>query len=191
MPGLTPEDESGFANLAAGLKYALIYDPENEFIFTAGARYEIPSGKLDLGGIRFQGTGKGLLDLFLSSEKRFDKLGVEAGFGWTIPFDTNRQSGLVHYHAHFDYELFRNFFPVFEYNGYTVANKGRERALDFEGVDVFNLGNNGGGTVSTMAAGFRYRFNSHLQFGTAWEWVVGGREDLIDWRYQFDFVLSL
>lgn len=185
------EDESGFANIALGLKYALLYNPEDEFILTVGTKYEIPSGKLDLSGIRFQGTGKGLLDLFVSAEKRFDsKLGVEASFGWTIPFDTNRQSGLVHYHAHLDYELFENFFPTFEYNGYTVANKGRERALDFEGVDVFNLGNNGGGTVNTLAAGFRYRFNDNVQFGTAWEWSVG-RADLIEYRYQFDFVISL
>lgn len=184
------EDQSGFANIAAGLKYALLYNPEDEFIFTVGARYELPSGNLDLGGIRFQGGGDGLLDLFLSTEKRFDKLGLEGGFGWTIPFDGHRTSGMVHYHAHIDYELLPNFFPLFEYNGYTVANSGSERQLDFEGVDVFNLGNDGGGTVSTFAAGFRYQFTDNVQVGTAWEWSVGRREDLMKYRYQLDFVIS-
>jgi hypothetical protein len=80
-------------------------------------------------------------------------------------------------------------FPILEYNGYTVANKGRERDLDFEGVDVFNLGNNGGGTVNTFSAGFRYKFSEHVQLGTAYEWSVG-RQDLLDYRVQTDLVIS-
>lgn len=184
------EDENGFANIAVGLKYALLYDPDHDFIFTVGTKYEAPSGNLDLNDVHFQGTGKGLQDLFFSSEKRFGKLGIENNFGWTIPYDTVRQSGLVHYHAHLDYELLPKFFPTFEFNGYTVANKGRKRALDFEGVDVFNLGNNGGGTVLTFAPGFRYKFNKHVQMGTAWEFSAG-RHDLIEYRYQVDCVISL
>ena len=185
----TLEDEDGFANIALGLKYALLYRPEDKFIFTVGTKYEIPSGHIELNDIEFQGSGKGLLDLFFSTEKRYDRLGLEGSFGWTIPFDTVRQSGLVHYHAHIDYEVFKNFFPMLEYNGYTVANKGRKRSLDFEGVDVFNLGNNGGGTVNTFAAGFRYRFTKNVQLGAAYEWSVG-RQDLIDYRVQTDLVVS-
>jgi hypothetical protein len=105
----TLEDESGFANIALGLKYALLYRPEDEFILSIGSKYEIPSGKIDVNGVRFQGGGKGLTDLFLSTEKRYDRLGLEGSFGWTIPFDTVRQSGFVHYHAHINYELLKNF----------------------------------------------------------------------------------
>lgn len=188
-PDKTLEHDSGFANLAFGLKYALLYNPEKKFLLTVGTRYEAPTGGLELNRIRFQGTGKGLLDLFTSTEKRWGKLGVEGGFGWTIPFDTVRQSGLIHYHAHVDYELLKNFFPTFEYNGYTVANKGRERALDFEGGDVFNLGNNGGGTVNSFAPGFRFKFNDHVQVGSAFEFTVG-RQDLTDYRVQADMVIS-
>lgn len=186
----TLEDENGFANLALGLKYALLYDPENDFIFTVGSKFEVPSGNLDLNGVKFQGGGGVLQDLFYSTEKRFGKVGLEHSFGWTIPYDTVRQSGLVHYHGHVNYQLLTKLFPTLEFNGYTVANKGRKRELDFEGVDVFNLGNNGGGTVLSLATGFRYQFSQHVQFGTAWEWSVG-RGDLMDYRYQCDLVISL
>lgn len=185
----TLEDENGFANLAVGLKYALLYRPEDQFILSVGTKYEAPTGNLDLNGVKFQGGGSGLQDLFVSTEKRFGKLGLESSFGWTIPYDTVRQSGLIHYHAHADYELLPKFFPTFEFNGYTVANRGRKRDLNFEGGDVFNLGNNGGGTVLTMAAGFRYQFTEHVQLGTAWEWSVG-RADLMDYRYQCDLVIA-
>lgn len=188
-PEKTLDHDSGFANLAFGLKYALLYNPEKEFILTVGTRYEAPTGSLELNDIDFQGSGAGLLDLFTTAEKRWGRFGLQSSFGWTIPFDTVRSSGLVHYHAHVDYELFRNFFPTFEYNGYTVANKGRERGgLDFEGVDVFNLGNNGGGTVNTFAPGFRYRFCDHVMLGTAFEFSAG-RHDLIDYRVQTDLVV--
>lgn len=189
-PEKTLDHDAGFADLAFGLKYALLYYPEKDFIFTVGTKYEAPTGTLELNDIHFQGSGKGLQDLFFSTEKRWGKLGVEGGFGWTIPYDTVRNSGLVHYHAHVDYEILKNLFPTFEFNGYTVANKGRERALNFEGVDVFNLGNDGGGTVLTFAPGFRYKINSHVQVGTAYEFSVG-RHDLIDYRVQADMVISL
>lgn len=188
-PDRTLTHQSGTANLAFGLKYALIYKPEDKFIFSVGTKYEAPTGNIKLNGIHFQGNGSGLLDLFATTEKRWGKVGVQTSFGWTIPFDTDHTSGLVHYHAHVNYELFKNFFPTFEYNGYTVANKGRYRSLDFEGVDVFNLGNNGGGTVNTFAPGFRYRFNDHVQFGSAFEFSVG-RQDLTDYRVQTDMVIS-
>lgn len=188
-PEKTLTHDSGFANLAMGLKYALIYNPEKKFILTVGSKYEAPTGSLKLNGIHFQGSGSGLMDLFTTTEKRWGKFGVEAGFGWTIPFDTAHNSGLIHYHAHVDYELLKNFFPTFEYNGYTVANRGRNRKLDFEGGDVFNLGNDGGGTVNTFAPGFRYRFNDHVQFGSAFEFSVG-RQDLTDYRVITDLVIS-
>lgn len=188
-PEKTLTHDSGFANLAFGLKYALIYKPEKKFLFTVGTKYEAPTGSLKLNGIHFQGNGSGLMDLFATTEKRWGKFGAQSSFGWTIPFDTAHNSGLIHYHAHVDYELLKNFFPTFEYNGYTVANRGRNRKLDFEGVDVFNLGNDGGGTVNTFAPGFRYKFNDHVQFGSAFEFGVG-RTDLIDYRYIADLVIS-
>ena len=57
-------DESGFANISLGLKYALINDPQNETILTAGIEYEPPIGNLRTAGISLQGDGDGLVDLF-------------------------------------------------------------------------------------------------------------------------------
>ena len=51
----TLPDTDGFANIAFGFKYAILSDPENEGILTAGLRYEIPIHDLDTGGIELQG----------------------------------------------------------------------------------------------------------------------------------------
>lgn len=182
------EDEDGFANLAAGLKYALLSRPQEEAIVTAGFTVEVPTGDLNLSGVRFQGGGNGMLNPFLTGAKRFGRFGFQASTGLNIPFDANEHSLLFHYHAHADYELLKGLFAVLEYNGYSVLNHGRERQLNFEGVDVFNLGNTGGGTVQTIAAGGRYRLTEHWQIGTAGEWHISSRSDLFDWRYQVDLI---
>src|SRR5688572_20190245 len=47
--------DDGWADIAAGVKYALIRNDEHQFILTPGVKFEIPTGSLDV----FQGNGDG------------------------------------------------------------------------------------------------------------------------------------
>lgn len=48
-------DQTGWANLAAGLKYALVDDAEKQLLITPGLTFELPTGNTDV----LQGRGKG------------------------------------------------------------------------------------------------------------------------------------
>ncbi len=69
-------DTDGFLNISFGFKYALISDPKNDRILTVGVEYEAPTGSLSTAGIQLQGSGDGLIDLFVTGAQGFGKLGV-------------------------------------------------------------------------------------------------------------------
>ncbi|MCW5730161.1 MAG: hypothetical protein KIT20_05345 [Alphaproteobacteria bacterium] len=183
-------DDSGFANISFGFKYAVISDPAQDLIVTLGAEYEPPSGNLKAGLIRLQGDGDGFLDLFVTGAKAFGKLGLQGSVGTNLAIDGDHDSSMLHYSAHASYELLPNFFPLVEFNGFTTISKGKRTVANFEGVDLVNFGSTESGTVATMAVGARYRFNRHFQIGAGYEFPVTEREDILNWRVYFDAVIT-
>ena len=191
----TLPDEDGFANIALGFKYALITEPETESILTAGLRYEIPINDLESGGIELQGDGNGFLNPFLTGARVIDDFGLQASVGANIALDPDKDTSILHYSLHADYELFPGFFPLIEMNGFTPIDHGDRStgALSkLDGVDLLNFGSEDRGTTVTVGGGFRYRFTDHVQFGTGAETPVTDKDDTIfDYRVYFDLVLSL
>jgi hypothetical protein len=182
-------DEEGFANLAAGLKYAVISDPKTNTILTVGAEYEAPTGNLKTGGISLQGKGDGFIDLFVTGATTFDKLGFQASIGTNLALDNDHDSSMLHYSANVNYEVLPNFFPMIELNGFTTIDKGRRTVANFEGMDLVNFGSTDSGTVVTAAVGARYRFNENVMVGIGYERPVTDREDLLNWRVYADLVI--
>lgn len=183
-------DERGFANISAGLKYALYSDPQTQSILTIGAEYEPPTGTIKTGGISLQGEGDGFVDLFISGARAWDRFGLQANVGINAALDNDHNSSLIHYSLHADYELFPNFFPIFEINGITTLDKGNRTAANFEGFDLVNFGSTNAGTVITAAAGMRLRFNENVQLGIGYERPITDREDIIDWKFYADLVFT-
>ena len=184
-------DTSGFANISAGLKYALHSDAKDQSILSIGIEYEPPTGDIKTGGISLQGRGSGLLDLFVTGAKAWGKFGLQGSLGVNLAMDSDHDSSMLHWSGHADYELFQNFFPMFEINGFTTIDHGRRtRGVNFEGVDLVNFGSTDSGTVVTLAGGFRYRFSPHIQMGAGYESTVTGRKDLLDDRIYVDLVIS-
>jgi uncharacterized membrane protein YeaQ/YmgE (transglycosylase-associated protein family) len=179
----------GWANLAGGLKYAIIDDKADAFILTPGVTFEIPNGDNEI----FQGKGNGVWNFFLSTEKGFGDFHVLANAGFVIPNDTNADSTLFHYHVQFDYYACRYFKPFVVMNGYTVLKAGNYVPLTTEGYDLVNFGSSlsdgttqitlGGGfrsniwsvMVSRKLAAFRERFilTLHLMIHILWSIIVG------------------
>lgn len=182
------EDDSGFANISLGLKYAFISEPEDDLIITAGAEYEVPTGNLETSGIELQGQGDGFLDLFLTGAKAFGALGLQASFGTNIAIDSNEDSSMLHYSAHANYEVYPNLFPMIELNGFTTIDNGNRTPGDFEGVDLVNFGATDSGTVVTLAGGLRYRLLDYLILGVGYEAPISDREDILESRTYIDAV---
>lgn len=183
-------DESGFANISAGLKYAVISDPAADAILTLGVEYEPPTGDLETGGISLQGDGDGFLNLFVTGAKAWGRVGFQGSAGVNLALDGDHDSSLLHYSAHLDLEVLPRFFPLIEVNGYTAVDDGERTAADFEGVDLVNFGATDAGTVLTVAVGARYIAADWLRFGVAYEAPVTKRRDLLDSRLYFDVVLT-
>lgn len=188
-------DESGFANIAFGFKYAIISMPEDETIVTAGLRYEIPIHDLETSGIELQGDGAGFFNPFVTGAVAFGDLGLQASVGANIAVDPDVDTSILHYSLHADYEILPGLFPLVELNGFTPIDHGNRLtgALgDVDGVDVLNFGGDDRSTTVTTGGGFRYRLNDHIQFGAGAETPITDKDDSIfDYRVYLDLVLSM
>lgn len=183
-------DEEGFANVSVGFKYALLSDPKTNTLLTVGVEYEPPTGYLKTAGISLQGRGAGFLDVFATGTRSFGALGLQGSLGYNHALDGGNDSSMVHYSAHANYEVAPGVFPLLEVNGFSVVDSGRRLGIDVEGIDVINFGTTQGGTVVTATVGARYRMNEHLQFGTGFEAPITRRDDIMQWRFYLDAVIS-
>jgi len=177
----TLKDEDGFLNIAAGFKYAVVSDPENDTFVTLGVRYEAPTGNLKTAikgvpnsDIRLQGNGDGMIDAFVTATRPIgEKAAMQVALGYDGAIDSGTNSSFLHAHLHGDYEIVKNLYGVLELNMIATADNGDEINIgSFEGEDVFNFGNKDAGTLFPLALGARYRLTDNVILGTAYEFPV-------------------
>ena len=141
--------QDGWADVALGLKYAIIDDRENHFILTPGFTFEIPLGNKDV----FQGNGSGEWNVFVSAEKGFGDFHLLSNVGLRVPNDTSDESTVFHYSLQADYYACNYFIPFVALNGFTVVDSGNALPLSSEGFDLINFGSSKSGGVNQMALG--------------------------------------
>ena len=184
------EDEEGFSNIALGFKYAFYSEPETETIASAGLRYEIPVKDLRSSGLDLMGNGSGFLNPFVTGARQFGDFGLQASFGGNIALEPSEDTSILHYSAHVDYELFEDFFPLIEFNGFTAIDNGNRSTgalSQIDGVDVLNFGSEDRDTTLLLGGGFRYLLTDHFQVGTAYEAPITDKDNTItDYRVYFD-----
>ena len=196
----TWSDESGFANLAAGLKYAFILDEANGFALAGTAMYELPTGNDDV----FQGEGAGSLNLGVQAVKLWDRFQLAGALGANLSVDGEMSSSSF-ISTHASYEVSRWFMPLVEMNWFHVLEPGDgNQAFNthvggavpavaaFEGNDLINFGASSAGEnrdLVTAAVGFRSRVLCNLDLGLAYEFPLSDKNDgLIESRWMLDAV---
>ncbi len=201
-PDTTPlwSDESGFANLAGGLKYAFIYDPANEFVVSGTLTVEIPTGNHDV----FQGEGELSTNLIVSALKMWDDFQLAGGAGVHLPFD-GQLSTTSFMSAHASYEVVPWFIPLVEVNWHHVLDAGNGRfnyfsqaggavpaVAQFEGMDLLNFGASNASAnrdFVTAAVGFRSRIVDGVDVGVAYEMpLTDQNEGVMKDRFTVDLV---
>jgi hypothetical protein len=208
-PGLDIIDTtSGWFDIAAGLKYALVKIPEHDFILTPALRFEIPVGNKRV----YSGWGDGIFIPSISAAWGIENFHVIASIGSQLPVDMGDQSTQFFYNLHLDYAVWEHFVPLVELNGYTYTDSGNGHIpiktdlgeLDLktaqavlgqpgqEGLDVRNLGSPGvaGETVLTLAVGARFPITKHVGIGAAYEFPLTSREYLINQRVTANVLLE-
>lgn len=202
-PDSTLSSDSGWANLAAGLKYAVIYNPEQQHVMSVSAIVEVPTGNTGV----FQGTGDGALNLVLSDVKLFGRLQLAGAIGGHIPFNNSAESTTGFVSAHASYWLTEWFAPLVEVNWYRVIDTGNggnrfgsqlggavPAVTQFEGGDLINLGASNAGVnrdIVTAAAGFRIKLSDNIHLGAAYELpVTNSQDNLMKNRITIDMTLT-
>lgn len=179
---LKPLAGEGFANLAAGLKYAFIYDEADRFVLSGSAVLELPTGNRDV----FQGYGDGSVNLTSSALKLHQGWQFSGATGVQLPFDTQEQAITGFASAHVSYQLTERFTPLVELNWFRVISEGEGTGhmasglADFEGGDLINLGSSHAGNnknIVTAAAGARYQLCDSISLGAAYELPLTDEND--------------
>lgn len=181
-------DESGFANLAAGLKYAFLLDPAAGRVLSGTATFELPTGNRDV----FQGEGDGAVNLIVSGLQMAGDWQFAGGAGLHLPFsDQMSTSGFVSAHA--SYEVRPWFIPLVELNWFHVLSPGDGSSrfgsqppvaaiASFEGHDLLNFGATDSGSnrdLVTAAIGFRSRLTDRVDVGVAYEIPLSDSNDSV------------
>lgn len=183
-------DSDGWLNLAAGLKYTVIRDVDNQFLAAVGFMFEPQTGESAV----FQNFGDGLFTFFGSAAKEFGCVNhAILNLGYQVPVDGAENSSFIYTQIHLDRQIGGWFYPLIELNWYhwvAGGNHGLPPALG-EGDGLLNLGTSGvaGNDLVTLAVGAKAKLNCHAEIGAAWEFPVSNRNDLIDNRLTCDFIL--
>jgi hypothetical protein len=187
-PGSGSEDE-GWLNINVGLKYLLVRDVEDQFLWSAGFMYEPQTGE----GAVFQSQGHGVMTAFTTAGKQFgDYYHTLGTVGYQFGLDPNQNSGFIYTSLHLDRQICGWFYPLVEMNWFhyvSGGDRGLPSALG-EGDGLLNLGTSGvsGNDLVTVAGGFKAVLGDHLETGIAWEVPVSNRKDLIDNRLTFEVI---
>ena len=179
----------GWADIAAGVKYVLIRDVDNQFLLSTGIIYEAHNGSLRV----FQGNGQGIWNPYLTGGKELANGGhFIANAGFHLPADDFDNSTSFWYSLHYDHPLTEKLSALAEMNGIVYTKSGGALPVNFEGGDWINLGatNVAGNDFISMAFGADYKINECLSFAGVWEFPVTNRKDLMDSRTTVTLTLT-
>lgn len=139
----------GWLDIGGFLQYTLIADCEDQFLLTAGMRWDSPSGSSQI----FQGHPPWVLAGYLTAGKELGEFHVLGTTGYQFPAGSgDRTSNLFYTNVHLDRRFFGWLYPLVEFNWsyHTTAVN-----LDFPNRGFFDLGNfESTGNIVTVAAGF-------------------------------------
>jgi hypothetical protein len=200
-PDDTFAEESGWADLAAGLKY--VFHRSEDTVASVKLVAELPTGDDEA----WQGNGDGAIDPAVAAVTKIGKLQLQGTIGYIQAINDERSSELYNsWHA--SYEIADGLFPVIELNHVHVTDAGDGGArfdahvdggvpsvARFEGGDLVNLGASNADDNAdfiSVAVGLRYNTCSAATVGIAYEVPLTGDEDsLMDHRITADVIIKL
>jgi hypothetical protein len=188
-PGAGGSETDGFLNVAAGLKYLIIRDVPDQFLWSVGAQFEPQTGE----GRVLQSQGDGVWTAFTTAGKQLGEWHVLGTFGYQFPADRSQNSSFYYASAHLDRQVCHFLYPLVEFNWFHYdhgGNRGIPPSFG-EGDGLLNIGTSGvaGNDLTTVAFGLKAAICPNLETGAAWEIPITGRKDLIDNRVTFEVIV--
>lgn len=183
-------DETGWNDLAVGLKYALLVDHTNDFLLSTGLKWRLSNGHADI----LHGNVDELTP-FISAYKGWGKFNVIADVAGRLAMDEHRGNHLLSWNLNANYEIIeRFFFPVVEFHGVHYLSNGDRLPLSDGGLDYANIGSNNvaGSSVFWGGIGARWNIADHISWGAVWEFPMQSTQanDLFEHRITTDLILT-
>ncbi|MDO8348837.1 MAG: hypothetical protein Q7T30_01280 [Planctomycetota bacterium] len=181
--------DEGWNDLAAGVKYVLLFDRAQEYVVTPGIRYQASNGHLGVlqGGVEEASP-------FVSFAKGFGDAHLLGNVTLRIPFDGDKGNTVGHWDVHFDYDVNPRsevvFAPTVEVHGVHYIEDGAS-TLNVGGLDYTNLGSQPAESfVSWCGLGARVEFGTRYEFGAVYEFALTDPDDdIMDKRITVDFLV--
>jgi len=182
---------NGWLNLAAGLKYAVVRDVEDQFLVSVGLMFEPQTGESAV----YQGQGTGLFTFFGTVGKEFGTCNhAILNLGYQVPVDESQNSSFYYTQLHLDRQMVGWIYPLVELNWFhwvASGDHGLPPALG-EGDGLLNLGTSGvaGNDLVTCAVGLKAKLSPHADVGAAWEFPISNQNvGLLGNRLVAEFIL--
>jgi hypothetical protein len=189
--GILPED-SGWNAIAAGLKYAVVVDRENDFVLTPGIRFQTQGGESSV----LQNSAAEF-SAFVSAAKGFGPFHLIGDLAYRLPTDGDKGNDILQWDVHADYEILPEsmpgFAPLVELHGLHYLSDGTALPLSVGGLDYSNIGSAdvSGSTVVWIGAGARWKMTPNFSTGATYEWALTNRKaDIMNDRITLDFTFT-
>ena len=104
-------EREGWLNIGGFAQYTVIEDPANQFLVTAGLRWEVPTGSKDI----FQGRGPVKLSPYVSLGKEIGEFHLLANLGYEFPAGSGSDTNLFYGCIHLDRKI-GWLYPLVEFN---------------------------------------------------------------------------
>jgi opacity protein-like surface antigen len=175
-------DDSGWKDVAAGLKWNFLQDWNHNFHMAAGAGYDFPVGDAKV----LQNDDE--VRVWLSANKGIDMVHFGATANLLVPLG-DEDSLRFYWNFHVDYYLVEWMSLVAELNGYHTLDGADDGEPPFTGADIADIG--GGNDAVTCGLGAEFRFIENLAIRGAYEFgVTEDDADLFGWRVTLSAVYS-
>jgi hypothetical protein len=184
-----PLVDDGFADVAAGLKYNLLRDPQTQTIWSVGATYELPAGSRRA----LQGNGDGEFHLFTTAGMEIlDGMHWITASGFRLPANRAVENQSYYWSNHLDKEIGDSgIYLVGETTWWRWLSETDAFPVGVEGLDLFNLGsvNVKNNNIVTGAVGLKVKPSGNTEVGIAWETFLTDRRDILQNRLTVDWIL--
>ncbi len=180
----------GWNDFAFGLKYAVYSNPDEQFLVTAGMRWELVNGSSDV----WQGGDSQELSPFISVAKGWHKWHFLGALSGRIPMDHHDANASVVWNLHLDYNLTETFRPLVELHGIHWLSNADLLPMSADYLDVGSLGVSeaSGRDFFSAGIGFRWQAMDNVSIGLTYEFPLeSASSHLMEWCMTLSTVISL
>jgi hypothetical protein len=160
----------GWNDITIGVKYAVHSDPDEQFLVSAGLKWEWNNGSTDA----WQGGDSHEINPFISFAKGWDKWHFLGTLNARIPTNRTNANASILWNLHLDYKMTETFRPLIEVMGIHWLTNADRLPFSQDYLDVGSVGSSkaAGTDFFSASVGFRWELAENVSFGVTYEFPL-------------------